>query len=215
MTDKSVVQVTEPITVTRALAELKHLDKRIKKQIDAGNFIVLITKANKHSINQDDFTRNSKADYQSVTDLVLRYNQIKSAIIQSNAVTKVKLGHRTYSVADVIERRQSLPLTRAILDRLRVQRDLVKRTQEANNSQMEMELQKLLETQFSGTGASKSHSSDIESISNAFRESKKSVILDPLQIDQEIARLTAEIEQFDHEANFVLSESNAMTKLIL
>lgn len=199
------------LTVTRALAELKHLSNYIKKQTGLANFTTLVTKSNRHQIVPEQFTKTCKADYQSLTDLLKRYDVLKSAIIASNAVTKVTIGADTLTVAEVIERRQSLPIKKALLERMRTQRDLVQRQFEANNTQMETELQRLLETQF----GSSSKTPEIEAISTQFRDSRRSVILDPLTIDTEIAKLSEYIDNYDKEANLVLSESNATTKMRL
>ncbi len=205
--------MTTELTITRALAELKHLTKCIEKTTTASNFVTLVTKSNRHLVNEKDFISNGKSQYQSLNDLMKRYNQIKTAIIQSNASTQVKIGQDTYSVAEVIERRQSLPMYKTLLERLRTQRDQVNRQFELNNQQMETDLQKLLESQFSGSGKVKDE--DVTNIATPFRESRKSQIVDPLGIDVEITKLTSYIDNFDHEANFVLSESNALTKITL
>ena len=205
--------MSETLTLTRALAELKHVANRIKKQTETGTFMTIVTKANRHTINPDQFNSTAKSNYQSIDALMFRYNRIKSAIIHSNSLTMVKVGAKEYSVADVIERRQSLPMYKTLLEKLRSQRDDVNRKLELSNQQMETDLQKLLETQFSS--ASKSDSSSIEHIATPFRESRKANILDPLGLDLKITNLTKYIDNFEHEANFVLSEANALTKITI
>jgi hypothetical protein len=199
------------LTVTRALAELKHLSNVIKKQTALVNFTTLLTKANRHQIVPEQFNKTCKADFQSLTDLLKRHDTLKSAIIASNATTKVTIGTETLTVAEVIERRQSLPIKKALLDRMRNQRDLVQRQFEAANVQMETELQRFLEVQFGNS----SKTPEIEATSKQFRDSRRSEILDPLTIDAEISKLSEYIDNYDKEANLVLSESNAVTKLKL
>ncbi len=197
------------LTVTRALAELKHLSNVIKKQTALVNFTTLVTKANRHQIAPEQFSKTCKADFQSLNDLLKRHDTLKSAIIASNATTRVNIGADNLTVAEVIERRQSLPIKKTLLDRMRAQRDTVQRQFEANNTQMEAELQRLLETQFGNS----SKTPEIEGISKQFRDSRRAEVLDPLSIDAEIAKLSEYIDNYDKEANLVLSESNAVTKI--
>jgi len=182
------------------------------KELKNSSFTVLVTKTNSRSINQELYTLNSKAEYQSITDLIGRYNKIKSAIILSNATTNVKIGKDTYTVADVIERRQSLPHFKNLLDRLKSQRESTRRSLELHNSQTENDLQALLVGSF-GRSTTKTSPDEVENISGPFRENRKAILLDPIGIDSKITELDTYIDNFDREANFVLSESNALTKV--
>jgi hypoxanthine phosphoribosyltransferase len=207
--------MTETLTITRALSELKLLDKRIAKKVTECTFTSVISKKNKHLVNQDQFSSNAKEDYQSIDDLIKRYNKIKSAIILSNSVTDVKLGNDVLTVAEVIERKQSLHYKKRLLEQLKRNRELSNTTMQHSNQQMEGDLQRLLETSFGKTSNNKTNADDIENISKAFRESNQSRVLDPIGVDVKITELEKEIDEYDREANFVLSESNALTKIAL
>lgn len=54
---------------------------------------------------------------------------------------------------------------------------------------------------------------DIENISKTYRENNKSTYIDPIGIDGKIKDLEERIDNFEREANFLLSESNAMTTI--
>lgn len=82
----------ESISITRALAEINLLHKRIENKVDNASFVTCVSKKHKHLVNSDNFANNAKADFQSIEDLFKRRNAIKSAIIESNANTKVKIG---------------------------------------------------------------------------------------------------------------------------
>ena len=84
---------TETMTIHKALAELKILDGRIKKEIQSGSYCA----ANKHSnekingITIEDFRKTVQGTYDKVTDLINRRKAIKKAIVLSNAKTTVKI----------------------------------------------------------------------------------------------------------------------------
>lgn len=202
----------EELTITRALAELKLLDKRITKKIESSNFISWKSRKN-NNFNSDAFTANSIADYQSILDLVNRRNRIKSAMILSNANTKVMLGENEITVAEVIERKQNVQYWKSLYEKLRMNRESTMNTVERNNQQMESELHRILELNFGKTSSTKTNSDDIENISKAYRESNKSEIVDPIGIDQKMKDLEKLVDEYEREANFVLSESNATTKI--
>jgi molybdopterin synthase catalytic subunit len=83
----------------------------------------LKSKKNLQQLNVDVFANNSKADYQSINDLITRRNRLKSAIILSNATTKVKIGDTVLTVAEVIERKQSLKYYKTLFDKLKTNRE--------------------------------------------------------------------------------------------
>jgi hypothetical protein len=205
--------MTDSLTITRALSELKLLDKRLQKKISTGNFTTVISRKNKHLVNEQQFVLNAKDEYQSIDDLIKRYNKIKTAIIISNSVTDVKIGNEVLKVSEVIERKQSLHYKKSLYEQLKRNREATNTMIQNTNQQMEGDLQRLLETSFGKTSNTKTNADDIENISKAFRDNNQSRVLDPISIDTVISELEKEIDEYDREANFVLSESNALTKI--
>jgi hypothetical protein len=209
--------MTETITITRALAELKLLDKKIKDEIyDQPLFIACKSKKQKQShFNFEAFTTEAKATYQSINDLISRRNKIKSAIIMSNANTTVKIGNLTLTVAEVIERKHILVYKTELRNVLKAQRESVRSQVEKNNQLVDTELQSLLATSFGKSTNGKINVEDIENISKTYRDNNESIIVDPINIDLRIKELDTEIELLEKEANFVLSESNAITYITI
>jgi hypothetical protein len=203
----------ETISITRALAELKLLDSRIGKKIEERDFVFLASKKNRHQIVPEVISKDIRSTYQSITDLIQRRNKIKSAIILSNAVTKVKLKNEEMNVAEVIERKSILPYYRTLLTKLKRNKEMVLNHLERNNQSLEHDLQTILEINFGKQSNNKTNPDDIENISKAYRDANRSEIIDPLQIDQKIKEIEEMIEVYETESNFVLSESNATTKI--
>jgi len=85
---------TETMNIHQALVELKTLDKRIESAIKEGEWVV----ANKHTntkiggVDLKEYMEAIKARHQKVTDLISRVEAIKRAVVNSNAVTKVRIG---------------------------------------------------------------------------------------------------------------------------
>jgi len=203
----------ENITITRGLAELKLLDSRIKKKILDTDFVYFISKKNKSNLNPDTLTCNAKSSLQSIQDLIERRKKLKSSIVMSNALTTVKLGDEVMTVADVIERKQLVEYYKDLLNKMKVNRELVLNQIEKQNQLMETDLQKILEINFGKNTSVRTNSDDIENISKTYREHNKAEILDGVGIDVKIKEIEELINRYETESNFVLSESNAITKI--
>jgi len=203
----------EEITITRALTELKLLDTKINQKIATSNFVHLLSKKNRANLNPESLTQLSSASYQSITDLIKRRNRIKSAIILSNSVTRVTLNNTQLTVAEVIEQKQLVDFYRNLFAKLKEQRQDVLVQVERLNAQMELDLQKILEINFGKTSNAKTNSDDIENISKTYREHNRSEMIDGINVEQKIEELENLINIYETEANFVLSESNAVTRI--
>lgn len=96
---------TEKMNVHKALAELKILDDRIVKAINSVEACI----SNKHSntkvkgVDIKVYTGVMKSSYDKATDLIKRREAIKRAVVLSNAVTKVTVADKEYTVAEAIE----------------------------------------------------------------------------------------------------------------
>lgn len=203
----------EEITITRALAELKLLDSRINKKINESEFVFFISKKNKNNINQDTLVANSKSAIQSISDLIERRKNLKSAIIMSNSSTEVTLGDEVMTVAEVIERKQLVEYYKAFLTRMKQNRENVLVNVERQNQALETDLQRILEINFGKNSTTRTNSDDIENISKTYREHNKAEVLDGVDIDNKINEVEELINRYETESNFVLSESNAITKI--
>lgn len=203
----------EEISITRALAELKLLDSRITKKISECEFVFFTSKKYKSTMNSDALVSGSKASYQSVMDLIERRKNLKSAIIISNALTKVKLNGEEMTVAEVIERKQLVAYYKQFLQKMKQNRESITSQVERQNIQMETDLQKILEINFGKNTTGKTNSDDIENISKTYRDHNKAEVLDGLNVNNKIKEIEELINRYETESNFVLSESNAVTKI--
>src|SRR5690606_13391079 len=105
------------LSIAGALVELKLLDKRIEKATGNGLFVSYKLGQNVPKLfkNSEEMLTTIKASHQSVTALITRRNMIKSAIVVSNATTKVTIGDESMTVAEAIERKNSIYYDKALL----------------------------------------------------------------------------------------------------
>ena len=205
----------EKLSITRALIELKTLEKRIVKQI--GGFTpVALQIGPDHTASQPytpkEFAENVKAGYQSLKDLIVRRRYIKSAVVKSNATTMVSINDIEMTVAEAIERKTSIQFERELLKKLIQEQAKVTRQYENHSIGAQERLQKLLEVTFQKE-SSKVKPDEYDAVSKPFMENNDAKIIDPLNVQSLIDRLDAEIDSFERDVDIVLSESNARTMI--
>ena len=205
------------ISITRALAELKLLDARILKTINNATFVACNKKSAKNvngRINKEDFNIMVKSDFQSITDLIERKKFIKSAVVESNAKTIVIINKKEMTVADAIERKINIEHEKYLLDAMKTQLRRAVAAMETHNQGVDLKLNNLLETMV-GSDNAKNIDKESNEFAVSYRNDNEYEILDPLGIDLEIKRLEEEIENFESEVDYILSESNTITKIVI
>jgi hypothetical protein len=204
------MQQNNQISITRALSELKTLDSRIQRLTETKWVAAAINKKI-GNIAVDAFTTSVKASKQQLTDLMERRNKIKCAIVQSNAVTKVTVGNVEYTVAEAIERKNTIQQEEAFVLALRAQLNTSNAAVEKHNLNANAQLNTLLGQMVSKEAAVPQES--VNALSESFREQNFASLVDPLGADKLIEDLQNTISEFKMNVDFSLSEINAVTKI--
>lgn len=199
----------QKISITRALAELKLLDARITKATDEQMFIALKTKKVNSNMDTQSFMKQSVAKLQSVNDLISQRERIKTAILNSNFVTKVKVGKKEYTVSEAIETKNSIKYKEALLRTLRDQRGRVNNDYEKHKSAVKQSIDNNI-TQICSRDV-KPDAKTIQDLTDMMWKNDPVEIVDGIGIDAVIEELDKEIEEFNSNIDFVLSESNSIT----
>lgn len=204
----------EQMLVTRGLNELKLLDSRIKRKIHEAEFVGAAKVAATNisgKITKEAYKMNAKADYQSIVDLIKRRNQIKSAIIASNAVTMVEVAGVRMTVAEAIDKKSSIGYEKELLARLSEQfTDTVNRVSYENES-VDASIQQLLNTAYGKEGKEKITKESYEAIAGPYRSANEYGLVDALEAEKLIKKMKDEIQDFESEVDTVLQISNSVT----
>ena len=201
------------MSITRALVELKTLDNRIIKAIDSIMPVALVTgKGSPRGFKTtEEFTAKAKESYQSAVDLMNRRSVIKGAIVKANAETVVTVGGKEMTIAQVIEKKNSIKYDRALLNTILRQYTTILNQSTQIENDVEMKLQRLLEVNFGKD--SKAKPDEFDAIAKPFKEANMPTIIDPLGANTLIEKLQKEISDFESEVDFTLSEINAKTEI--
>lgn len=202
------------MSIHRGLAELKTLDKRISRAIKEPFVEMQIgSEPPKGFKTVEEFNEKAKASFQQATDLIERRNKIKSAITASNASTIVEIGGRKMTVAEAIDRRDTgLQYDKELLKSLRQQLHAIDLKIDRETVDMQRRLDQRIDADL-GSKDRKTNAAEVDDITKSFLARYKPNAVDPIGIRNKIEELTREIEQFEMEVDFVLSESNTTTKI--
>lgn len=202
------------MTVTKALSDIKVLEDRISKKTKEARFVSLRTVNNEKlrlaPILVEDFNNEAKANYQSINDLITERNKRKQSVILSNAVNKVKVGNKEYTVAEAIERKNSIVFEEQLLNSMKSSYSAALKYAEKMNNELEESINNFIEQYANNTNSGKKQDEAIK-FGQIRRETESVELVDPLNIKTEIDRLELDITEFKAEVDQALSISNATT----
>ncbi len=204
------------ISITRALKELKILEGRINSAIGGLTALDITQKRYKGKALRSnkpitEFETEAKQKYQAVTDLMLRRNTIKSALVKSNATTVVKVGKKEMTVAEAIDQKNFIAFRKTLLNNLRSQK--VNFDKEIETSRVNLEQQISVLIQQNVGKDKKVDKDDYEKIAVPFMEANELHLVDPLKVGKIIEELDLELVEFEADIDIVLSESNSKTEI--
>lgn len=196
------------MSVTQALPELKLLERRINKVMETiGNWCKV--SHNGAPVDKDKHRKETESQLQSFNDLTKRRDAIKRAIILSNAVTKVKIGCWEGTVAEAIEYKSSIRIKRDFLEVMKSNLQTKREEFERMKAHVDGRLERLLQSEL-GKDV-KTNPETITALTNSFRENNKVELVDPLDLATKVANLEDELDAFETNVDWVLSESNGKT----
>lgn len=196
------------MSVTQALPELKLLEKRIDKVMETIQNWCKVSH-NGAPVDKDKHKKEVEAQLQSFTDLTKRRDAIKRAIILSNAQTKVKVGTWEGTVAEAIEYKSSIRIKRSFLESMKNSLQSKREEFERMKGQVDGRLERLLQSEL-GKDV-KTNPETITALTNSFRDNNKVELVDPLDLATRVASLEDELDAFETNVDWVLSESNGKT----
>lgn len=207
------------ISVAQGLAELKLLDKKIEKRIRETSYCTAnkkgLEKVMRGTMTREEYKKEVESTYQSLKSLIENRDKIKSAIVQSNAKTKVKLCGEEYTVADLIERKNAIKYKESLVDELKRQLNSNMREIENENSEIEEKGHAIALNMVGSDKKTGKLSDDAINFLEQYKETQSYELVDPLNIRQEIKELEEEIEDFKANVDWVLTQSNVSTLIQL
>lgn len=201
------------ISITEALNELKLYDLKITKAITNATLCGAAKKSSDKVgvVKKEDFQDRAKASYQSATDLIANRNTLKSAVVKSNAVTEVTVADKVMTVAEAIERKNSIEYDETLLNEMKRQYANATATVDKENKKVDAKVDDLLTTLVGKDSDKELNKDDQEAVERPYREKNEFEFVDPLGLYDKIQALEADIDGFKSNVDTVLVLSNATT----
>lgn len=202
----------QKMTIHRALSELKLIDSKIEKQINeiVPSGIYQKGKLINNYVKEEDFSTSAKSKFDSVNDLIARKNAIKSAIVEANGVTKVKVSEKEMTIADAINFKAAIKFKKKLIETLKARQQQAVAQLNQQNTIVEQNVQRILEATF-GKENVKAGKDDVESVRKPYMEANEFHLFDPLKVAEKVEAIEKEVGDFEMEVDSVLSEINAVT----
>lgn len=205
----------EKMTIHRALAELKTIDDRIEKatlSIEPTG-IMQQGKPVNGFYQKDDFENKAKAAYQSVVALITRKQKLKSAIVAANAVTIVKIAGKELTIAEAINHKTIIAMSRSLIAALDKKHSTAKAKATTENEKIKSIALENAKIMLGKQGDSKvsPNDDDVKNIMDPFVKRNEFLLVDPLNAEALIEELSKDVQSFVMEVDAALSEINATT----
>lgn len=202
----------QKMTIHRALAELKLIDAKIEKQISeiVPSGIYQKGKLINNYVKEEDFSISAKSKFDSVNDLIARKNAIKSAIVEANGITRVKVSEKEMTIADAINFKAVVKFKKKLIETLKARQQQAVAQLNQQNAIVEQNVQRILEATF-GKENVKAGKDDVESVRKPYMEANEFHLFDPLKVAEKVEAMEKEVGDFEMEVDAVLSEINAVT----
>lgn len=200
------------LTLHSALAGLKLIDSKIDKltsNFEPCGYQMADKEVNKR-IAKNEFEKEAQSTYQAITDLIENKIKIKNAIVQANAITKIKIGEKEMTIAEAINYKTIIDLKKALVEKLKYVNTTSRGIINRRNEQVEHEALELAKNILNKDDI-RTNDKDVMNITAPYIKGREYKFIDPLKIDKLITDLDMEITEFESEIDAKLSEINAVT----
>ncbi|AHI60351.1 hypothetical protein RAY_202 [Erwinia phage vB_EamM_RAY] len=205
------------MTISRALATVKSLNVRIK-DISKKQVLILPTAGTgdmqaviNNSITVTDAEAAIQNNWNALNDMIKVRNDIRAKIILSNATTKVTIAGKEYTIVEALDFRNSLVEKKDTVECLKRNYDS---TMKVHRQQGDIYEKRLSDVRSEALASGKKFDeASLKTFTDPIDVKMKPGLIDPLGISAVIEKLDKEIADFELNADYALSESNATTKI--
>jgi hypothetical protein len=206
------------LSITRALATIKSLNVRIKdltaKQVltlptaGTGSELGIIDNPNVTADRAEELIRGN---WQALNDLITARDNIRAAVIQANAETKVTLSGKEYTIVQLLDAKAAQADKRELV---KVLKKNLANTNNVFNQQRNLHEQRLGQVRSEALSTGKKQDDESLKTYTAPIDLRMTPgVIDPLDAAKIIKDLEEQLEDFALNVDYLLSETNAITKI--
>lgn len=194
------------MSLHRVIAEIKATEQKLAN-LYSTHYVFI------HTGEENETSRKAKIDSQSNFDktqsLVTNLAALKSARNRANSNTTVTIAGKTMTIDEALAQKVAIEHKRGLVQALQNQFNHGEQQLKQKQDQIEEQVQKLVTASFGGTR--KATEDEIKVLRSTVEATKKPSLIHADGLKDQIAKLQKEIEDFETEVDYTLSEANATT----
>lgn len=199
-------------TITRALVELKKINKEVEQLTPQMKIFIATGDARKvPNTTFEQAQKDTQAQYDAVYSRIERFSKIQNAIHESNAKTVVTVGGKSMTVLEAINLKKAVGFKQDLLNRLTALRVNALRQKDMLDEKLDSEVTAMAQM-MAGSGNTP-RDEHFKTVRENLEKAKKVEIVSLSEINARIEQLQKEVNDIESELDFILSESNAVTKI--
>lgn len=208
---------TKKISVTRALSELKRLDKEFGALIDNAPYIAVQVGEGDQAVGPNNIpvaecVKAIQSAWDQLSQIQKTRSSLKAAIVKSNATVVVTVAGRQMTVAEAIELKSTIAAQKSMLSNMKRSYSMAQSAQNDHNKKVEERIDNHLKTLY-GADRSKVDASNYDAVAKPLWAKAKAGLIDPLKLADQIKAKEKYIEELATEVDYILSEVNARTDI--
>lgn len=210
----------QTMSVTRALATLSSIGDQIAELPLKSTWIAVQigtgAKAKESTGNTvADVTANIQSSFDTMKTLFTKRAALKSAVVLSNANTKVKVGGREMTVAEAIELKSGVAARKVLIAQMKQAQLKAQASVETTNKALQAKLDDQILKMLGGDTKSIKDvdATALEALAKPQRETSEASLIDPGKLADTIKKMEGEITELETELDYTLSEINAKTEI--
>jgi len=203
----------EKMTLTRALAEIKLIEKKIARFSDSSVIWVGLSKNGKIHNVSDLAKMKSTVDSnkQKLIELITRRNTIKHKLLEANNRVTVTIKEKTYTIAEAIDRKAFIETEKRIFAQINNQIVTVNNAFAIESAKLDEKVQNTINSALGGDG--KKDPAVVDGINKSVRDNNQLQVEDPSSVIEWVKATIEDFEDFETEIDFKLSEVNSKTEI--
>jgi len=206
---------TVTITLYEALAKKKILEAKSRK-INEYNLVAIRKKhseEDKDGKNLEDVKKEIQSYFDESIAVIKNYSEIKAKINEANAITKVNINGKEYTIANAIARQRNLDneehMYRKMLSNYQRVEAVVQSMNERNMSS------EAISNYIQKTSGGSRDDKVIKDLTDGYKRNFEVMIYDPMNTKKKAEEALEDIKVFREKIHYVLTDANINTKIEL
>lgn len=205
------------LTLTEALVKLKQTEKKITQATSQAMVGVVSVGSNVPPgfKSQEEFKAEVKRRIDSVEGLIKFRDALKSSIVRANANTTVVVGSQTMTIAEAVERKNSIKFRKELIGHLSNQWNTLEKAVSQQNVSLENRADQFLAQLFGNREKTEDSQNERNQTRSTWISNNTVRILSHDKVKSIVEEMDREVSDFEANVDVALSVANAKTEIVV